>query len=495
MPVLERSVEVGPQPGPQEMFLSTRADIAIYGGSAGGGKTYGLLLESIRHIHNPNFGGVIFRRNMKQVKQEGGIWDETNSVYPGLGAKPNLSECYWTFPSGAAIQFAGLEHETSKNDYAGSAICFLAFDELYHFTEGQFFFMLSRNRSTCGIRPYVRGTTNPTQGWLKRFLAPWVDRKYPNPAKSGEIRWFMRVSGKVVWLEEKPKREPCECRNQECENCFPPEKSVTFIRAKVYDNKILLEKNPEYVTNLKALGDTDRRQLLDGDWDVTPAHRVLDGFQESIHVVPWRKLPEHWRMRAIGGDFGSINAAEIFVAEDPDSEGPVRNLYVFDEDWPGYNRATKEIADTIRKKCGGTPLVGCGGNKTVEQGSVEAYKMHGIPMVLPEFRDVNVQFQCVNDEFRAMRLFVMDNCQLTIDMLNTFQRDLDDDGNPLDSYDDSNFHLLSCLRYIIAKLRPPKDVRFSGSVGGETRILTPERTPSPALFQARPDMSSTYRSD
>ena len=65
---------IKPQPGPQEKFLATSADICIYGGAAGGGKTYGLLMEAMRHKNNGNYGAVIFRRNYTQVTAQAGLY-------------------------------------------------------------------------------------------------------------------------------------------------------------------------------------------------------------------------------------------------------------------------------------------------------------------------------------------------------------------------------------------------------------------------------------
>ncbi len=77
---------LAPQPGPQAAFLASAADIAIYGGAAGGGKTWALLMEPLRHVRNPGFGAVIFRRTTVQVRNEGGLWDESEGLYPRLGA-------------------------------------------------------------------------------------------------------------------------------------------------------------------------------------------------------------------------------------------------------------------------------------------------------------------------------------------------------------------------------------------------------------------------
>ena len=80
-----RVITIGPQPGPQERFLASSSDIAIYGGSAGGGKTWALLMEPLRHVHNPDFGAVFFRRSTVQIRNEGGLWDESAKLYPSAG--------------------------------------------------------------------------------------------------------------------------------------------------------------------------------------------------------------------------------------------------------------------------------------------------------------------------------------------------------------------------------------------------------------------------
>ncbi|MDV7391807.1 hypothetical protein RZS08_10655, partial [Arthrospira platensis SPKY1] len=80
-------MEIRPQPGPQTAFLSSPADIVIYGGSSGGGKTFGLLLEAARNINNPEYGGVIFRREQTMITNEGGLRDTALQLYPYLGAE------------------------------------------------------------------------------------------------------------------------------------------------------------------------------------------------------------------------------------------------------------------------------------------------------------------------------------------------------------------------------------------------------------------------
>lgn len=261
--LLPTDIVIRPQDGPQKRFMETEADIVVYGGSAGGGKSWALLLDALYYAAlEPvfGFGAVIFRRTSPQITQEGGLWDEAGKLYPYAGGTPKQTrlEYVWT-EHRTKVRFAHMQYEGDRFNWQGSQIAYIGFDELTHFTEEQFFYMLSRNRSLCGVKPRVRATTNPdADSWVKRFLAPWVDEEWPQEdrAISGEVRWFIRDGGQIVWLKSG--------------ETHPEAKSVTFIRADIYDNKILLETNPEYLINLKSLPLIDRERLLNGNWSIRP---------------------------------------------------------------------------------------------------------------------------------------------------------------------------------------------------------------------------------
>lgn len=281
---------IKPQPGPQEMFLSSPADIVIYGGGAGGGKTWGLLLEPLRHVHNKDFGAVFFRRNMKQVKNEGGLWDESKKLYIPLGAKPMESTAEWKFSSGANISFAHLEYENNKFDWQGSQIALLCFDELTHFTAGQFWYMLSRNRSMCGVQPYVRCTTNPDpDSWVAGLISWWInpDTGYPIKERAGIVRYFVRVGETLMWGDSPEELAQYQMQDEAGAWVPIPPKSLTFIPSLLTDNKALMAADPGYMASLLAQPSIEQERLLRGNWKVKRSGQLFKrGWFTPVDIAP-----------------------------------------------------------------------------------------------------------------------------------------------------------------------------------------------------------------
>ena len=278
-----------PQPKQRE-FLATSADLAVYGGGAGSGKSWSLCYCPLRHIHKPGFYGVVFRGTSPEITNSGGLWDEASGMFPAAGGRGVRGDLEFRWRNNVKISFRHLEHEQDKYSYQGSQFAYIGFDELTHFNESMFWYLLSRNRSRCGVRPYVRCTTNPDPGWVKtRLLAPWVDEDYRGePAKSGEIRWIKRVKGEIQWSKTRTEHA----------------KSLTFIRASVYDNRILLEADAGYIGNLMALPEIEKQRLLHGNWRVRHEGLVYPHFQNCIVDAPRRLQvpPTHG-----GGDWGWRN--------------------------------------------------------------------------------------------------------------------------------------------------------------------------------------------
>ncbi len=266
----DKPIVIRPQAGKQEMFLRSPADICIYGGAAGGGKTFALLLECLRHIDIDRFEAVIFRQSRPQIMSAGGLYDTSKEIYPYLGASSVLTpNVQWRFKSGAKVTFAHMFYEKEKYNWQGAQIPLLIFDELVHFTESQFFYMFSRNRSTCGVKPYIRATCNPDgESWVAKFIDWWIDPEtgYADESKCGKLRYFVRRNNNIFWADT-----PYQLY-EEFKLYLPEEqqdvKSVSFISAKLTDNQILMKHDPGYIGALRAMSEFDQEQLLNGNWKV-----------------------------------------------------------------------------------------------------------------------------------------------------------------------------------------------------------------------------------
>lgn len=256
---------IRPQPGPQEAFLSCDADIALYGGGAGGGKTWASLMDPLRFVDIPDFHAAVFRRVYPEIRNPDGMWDQSYRLYPLVGGRPRESDLTWVFPSGATIKFAHMQHEKNRFDWQGAQVPVIVFDELTHFTYSQFMYMLSRNRSTCGVRPYIRATCNPDPDSFVLEFVQWylTSDGYVDPLKDGRCRYFIRTQAdKLVWgdsVAELHEAHP---------GCDP--KSFVFISARLIDNPILCKADPGYRANLNALPIYERDRLLAGNWYARP---------------------------------------------------------------------------------------------------------------------------------------------------------------------------------------------------------------------------------
>jgi len=269
----------------QEWFLSSPADIVIGGGSAGGGKTISLIYEGIRHKDVEGFEAVFLRRSYPEITKPGGAWDEAMKMYPSLGGVPNKGSLEFRFEK-SRVSFGHLQNEQTLESWKSSQIALLMFDQLETFTERMFFYMLSRNRTTCGVSSYCRATANPAPGWLADFLAWWIaDDGYADMSRAGKIRAFIRLRNQFIWADTK----------EELIERYPDElpKTVTFMPFTIYDNPILLNKDPGYLASLKALDFIDRERLLGhkkrgGNWKIKPsAGKIFNrAWFEIVPVVP-----------------------------------------------------------------------------------------------------------------------------------------------------------------------------------------------------------------
>jgi predicted phage terminase large subunit-like protein len=353
---------IEPQPGPQKIFLSSKADIAIYGGAAGGGKTFALLLEPLRYVTtNPKFSAIFFRRTTTQILNPGGLWDEATRLYPLVGARPRLGSLEWIWPNGGKIKMAHLEHEQSKQNYQGAQVALLSFDELCHFTESQFWYLASRNRSMSGVRGYIRATCNPdADSWVADFISWWIDQKtgFPIEERAGVVRWLLRNSDTLYWADSREELV-AQWRDKIPEEDLLP-KSVTFIPATLDDNKALMKADPSYRASLLALGTVERERLLRGNWKIRPAAGLY--FQRNwVKVVDSAPPDTKW---VRGWDLAATKETE---SNDPDYTESVLigrsgdNFYIGDHTYmrgsPGEVKAFVKRTAIADKEAGRDVLI------------------------------------------------------------------------------------------------------------------------------------------
>ena len=273
---MTEGVVIAPQKGAQEVAIQSVADVIVYGGAAGSGKSHLLLMHPLQYaMSDPNFQGIFFRRVTKQLMGSGGLYQESEKMYRPFNIKSRTKpEIQHTFPVGSMLSFSHMEHTKNRIDHQGLQYSFIGFDELTHFEEEQFTYLLSRLRSDAESKSYCMCTCNPdADSWVLKWIDWWLDEDgYPDPAKRGVVRHYIVVEDVPRFAdtaEELIEQFPDSCRVwnpiDEIWVTVQP-KTFTFVGGTIFDNPILIKKNPNYLAELKSLPDVERARLLDGNW-------------------------------------------------------------------------------------------------------------------------------------------------------------------------------------------------------------------------------------
>lgn len=258
-----------PNPGPQSEALDSKADILLYGGAAGGGKT-DLLVGCAATEHKR---ALIVRRESVELD---GLVARSKEILSGKGSF-NGTDKEWSLASGESIKFGGMKDADSWRAYAGRPRDLMGFDEAAEFTKEQVFSLIAWLRSTDEEqRCRVILASNPPRGgegeWVIEEFAPWLSPMFPNPAMPGELRWAIVVGGKTEWVDGPGEYK----RGSEVYTAM----SRTFIPAMLDDNPYLKDTN--YRTTLQNLPEPLRSQLLKGDF--------LAGREDH----EWQVIPTAW---------------------------------------------------------------------------------------------------------------------------------------------------------------------------------------------------------
>ncbi len=268
----QMTVRLEGRPNPkQQEFFDARSRYIAYGGARGGGKSWALRRKLIlMSLHYPNLRTMILRRSYPQLRE--------NHILPLLseiGAIAQYSETAKTFlfPNGSRIRMGYCATERDVLQYQGQEYDIIAIDEATQLTEYQFQTLKACLRGVNDLPKRMYLTCNPGgvgHAWVKRLF---VDRQFS--------------------AEEDPRE-------------------YTFIPAKVYDNKILLEQDRAYVRQLQSLPETLKRAWLEGEWDLFEG-QFFSEFRRDLHTITPFSIPDEWP-RFVAIDYGFDQLAALWLA-------------------------------------------------------------------------------------------------------------------------------------------------------------------------------------
>lgn len=267
--VEDQEVVFRPNDGPQRDFLSASEEEVLYGGAAGGGKSYGLLANALEFIHRPACRVLILRKTIDELEEL--IWKSKDLYLKAFPkAEYKKSDRIWEFPSGGTITFDYLDKDEDVTRYQGQSFTLICFDELTHWHNSYAWdYLRSRLRTTDPeIKVYMRATTNPGGRG-----SDWVKKMFVEPEQPGVAFWARdQETGKILRY---PANHPLKANR--------PLFRRRFIPARLQDNPYLW-KDGEYEKQLLALPEIERKRLLEGDWDVSDG-AAFPEFSKLIHTI------------------------------------------------------------------------------------------------------------------------------------------------------------------------------------------------------------------
>lgn len=275
----------------QQSFIESEAFETLFGGAAGGGKSHGQLIDALLYaLKYPKSSQIIFRSTFSDLEKS--LIRKSRDLYPSSIAAYNDSKHTWKFKNGSIIDFGYIQYEKDVYQYQSAEYDVIRFDELTHFTEYMYTYMISRCRGANSYPKRIKSSTNP--GGIGHT---WVKKRFIDVGEPNKIHKCKLESGE--------------------------ESTRIFIPSLVQDNKFMLEYDPDYVKRLDNLPEKERKALKYGDWD------IFDGvffseFTRRIHVCEPFEIPKHWN-KYISLDYGLDKFAVLFIAISPQNKAYVYN--------------------------------------------------------------------------------------------------------------------------------------------------------------------------
>lgn len=273
----------------QKSFIDADAFEVLFGGAAGGGKSHGQLIDALLFaMRYPRSKQLMLRRSYPELEKS--LIRSAAALYPREIFTLNASSHLGKFKNGSVIDFGYCAGELDVYQYQSAEYDIIRFDELTHFTESQYLYLISRVRGANGYPKQIKCSTNP--GGIGHS---WVKRRFIDPSQPRSK--FVGEDGL----------------------------SRIYIPSLISDNRFLTESDPDYERRLSALPDRERRALLYGDWSVFDGQYFAE-FDPRIHVITPFEIPAHWRKyRTV--DYGLDRLACLWIAVSPDGRAYVYREY------------------------------------------------------------------------------------------------------------------------------------------------------------------------
>ena len=273
----------------QRRFIDATEAEVLFGGAAGGGKSYGQMVDALLFaLKYPGSKQLVLRRTFSELDKS--LIRTSLSLFPREIYSFNSSTHTGKFINGSCVDFGYCATENDVYQYQSAEYDTIRFDELTHFTEAQYIYLISRVRGANRFPKQIKSSTNPGgvgHSWVK---ARFVD---PSPPSVG----FSGSDGL----------------------------SRIFIPSLLDDNDFLNSSDPSYRQRLLALPERERRALLMGDWDIFEG-QYFSEFSRAKHVCQPFEIPPHWRKyRTV--DYGLDRLACLWVAISPDGVAYVYREY------------------------------------------------------------------------------------------------------------------------------------------------------------------------